>query len=84
MLDIKDARKELKAVGTSKAEGDALRFMYANLTAFQACLSIKANSVDWPISEIYEELGTYPDDKIREGFYAMNKKWCPTVDDDEF
>ena len=80
MLSLKQARNKLKAVGTSKAEGDALRFMYANLTAFQACLSTKANSVDWPISEIYEELGTYPDDKIREGFYAMNKKWCPTVD----
>ncbi len=78
MLDIKEARKELIRIGTSKAEGDALRFMYANLTAFQACLSSKANSIDWPIPEIYKELGDYPDDKIREGFYAMNKKWCST------
>lgn len=77
MLDIKEARKELKRVGTSKAEGDALRFMYANLTAFQAYLSNKANSIDWPIPEIYKELGEFSDDKIREGFYAMNKKWCP-------
>ena len=77
MLDIKDARKELKRVGTSKAEGDALRFMYANLVACQACLSSKANSINWPIPEIYEGLGSYPDDKIRDGFREMIRKWVP-------
>ncbi len=75
MLDIKEARKELKRIGTSNAEGDSLRFMYANLAAFEACLSSKANSTVWPIPEMYADLGKYPDDKIREGFYALRKKW---------
>lgn len=75
MLDIKEARKQLKRTGTSKATGDALRFMYANLIAFHVRLSVKANSIAWPIPEIYEALGNYPDNKIRRGFYEVGKKW---------
>ncbi len=76
MLPIKEARKQLKTVGTSRAEGDALRFMYANLIAFHACLSSKANSINWPIPEIYTDLGRYPDDKIHAGFKRLRGEWC--------
>lgn len=34
-MNLKEARKELKRVGTRWAEGDALRAMYADLIAFQ-------------------------------------------------
>ena len=71
MLDIKDARKELKRVGCSKATGDALRFMYANMIAFKQCLSNKANSIDWPIPELYAKLSTIPDDQISEAACSM-------------
>ncbi len=64
MIPIKEARKKLKQVGTSKAEGDALRFMFANLLAFEQGLSVKGNSIDWPIPNFYEILGKVPDDKI--------------------
>ena len=71
MLDIKDARKELKRAGCSGAEGDALRFMYANLLAFKLYLSTKANSISWPVPDLYAELGTVPDDKIRAKFMEI-------------
>ncbi len=64
MLDIKKARKELIRVGCSKAEGDALRFMYANILAFEQGLSVKANSINWPIPGLYKELGEVPDSGI--------------------
>jgi len=66
MRDIKEARKELKRVGCSKAEGDALRFMYANLIAFQWHLINSSCRIDWPVSEIYQELGKVADNKIQE------------------
>lgn len=64
MKDIKEARKDLIQRGCSKAEGDALRFMYANLLAFELRLSNTPNSIKWPIPELYKELGTVPDNKI--------------------
>ena len=64
MLPIKEARKELIRVGCSKAKGDALRFMYANLLAFELRLSTTPNSIVWPIPELYEKFGKAPDDKI--------------------
>ncbi len=79
MLPIKEARKQLKAIGTSRAEGDALRFMYANLIAVEAGLSGKANSIVWPIPEIYKDLGRYPDDKIHSGLKRLRGKWCPQL-----
>lgn len=66
MIDIKEARKELKKIGHGKAEGDALRFMYANLIALLAHLSVKSNSIQWPIPEIYAELGKVSDKDISE------------------
>ena len=74
MIPIKDARKELKRVGTSKAEGDALRFMYANLLAFEQGLSSRGNSIDWPIPEFYAVLGTVPDDEIRNKYKQLQGK----------
>ena len=73
MLDIKDARKELKRAGCSGAEGDALRFMYANLLAFKLYLNTKANSISWPVPDLYAELGTVPDNKIRAKFMEIRE-----------
>ncbi len=64
MIDIKDARKELKRVGTAHAKGDALRFMYANLLAFEQGLSVTANSINWPIPDLYAVLGKANNDSI--------------------
>lgn len=64
MKTIREARRELIRVGCSKAEGDALRFMCANLLAFEQRLSVEANSIKWPIPEFYAELGEVSDDKI--------------------
>lgn len=75
MKDIKEARKELKRVGCSQAKGDALRFMYANLLAFEQGLSIEPNSVAWPISEFYRKLGNVPDDKIYDKMKKMRKDY---------
>lgn len=73
MKDIKEARKNLIRTGCSKAEGDALRFMYANLLAFERRLSSKPNSIKWPIPELYRELGTVPDDKIYDKVKQMRQ-----------
>ncbi len=64
MMDIKKARKQLIRVGCSKAEGDVLRFMYANLLAFEQRLSTTSNSLEWPIPDLYKELGEEPDSRI--------------------
>lgn len=64
MKDIKKARKELIRVGCTKAKGDALRFMYANLLAFEQGLSVKPNNVDWPVPDLYAELGQVVDTQI--------------------
>lgn len=63
-MPIKEARRQLIKHGCSKAEGDVLRFMYANLLAFEHRLSIKANSFAWPIPQLYEALGKVADSEI--------------------
>jgi len=64
MKPIKEARKELMRIGCSKAEGDALRFMYANILAFEQGLSVESNSIEWPVPDLYKELGEVPDSEI--------------------
>ena len=73
MLSIKEARKELIRVGCSKAEGDALRFMYANMLAFELRLSIEPNSINWPVPGFYDILGTVSNDEIYSKFKQMRK-----------
>ena len=75
MLHILEAQKELKRIGTSKATGDALRFMYANLIAFETSLNCEGNSTNWPIPKIYAELGAFSDDAIRDGYKQIGAKW---------
>lgn len=75
MMNIKDAKKLLKKTGTSKATGDAVRFMFANLIAFEIGLSIAGNSTDWPIPEIYADLGKYPEDELLNGRKEVRAKW---------
>jgi hypothetical protein len=75
MLPIKEARKELRRVGTSRAEGDALRYMYANLLAFHWGMSRKANSLLWPIPVLYEHLGSVPDDEIEKVARQMMRSY---------
>jgi len=70
---LKVAQKELKKVGCARAKGDALRFMYANLLAFEFGLSSKANITEWPIPEIYKELKTVSDDKVYEKVQELRK-----------
>ena len=71
MNDIKEARKDLIKTGCAKAKGDTLRFMYANLLAFEQRLSSTPNSIKWPIPELYRKLGTVPDNKIYEKVKRM-------------
>ena len=75
MIPIEDARKKLKQVGTSKAESDALRFMYANLLAFEQGLSTQSNSIDWPIPDFYTALGKVPNDKIYDEVARLRRKF---------
>ena len=74
-MTIKEARKELKRIGTSNATGDALRFMYTGLIAFEACLSSDIHSVAWPADKIFAELQTYADNDIRVGYKEVGDKW---------
>jgi len=72
VLTIKQARAELKRVGTAHAQGDALRFMFANLLAFEHHLSAPvANSIKWPIPLLYAALGRVSTDEIWSEFKRL-------------
>lgn len=71
MLDIKEARKELKRVGCAHATGDVLRYMCARTLAFELRLSCPGNTIKWPIPELYAELGTVPDDDIMAKYKSL-------------
>ena len=71
---LKAARKELHRVGTSKATGDVLCFMYANMLAFEQHLSAKANSISWPIPEFFEQLIDETDEQIRKNYLKSRLK----------
>lgn len=73
---LKAARKKLRCVGTSKATGDALCFMYANLLAFEHHLSTKTNSVVWPIPDYFEQLIGETDAQIRDNYLKLHKDFC--------
>jgi hypothetical protein len=79
MMNIKEAKKELIRVGCSKAEGDALRFMYANMLAFEQGLSVEANSIDWPIPGLYKELGEVPDSGIYRKVQLMREEFGAAI-----
>ncbi len=72
MLTIQEARKELKRVGTSHAEGDALRFMYANMLAFEHRMSVDPLNTKWPVNCLYEHLQGTPDGEIRTEYKRLS------------
>lgn len=70
---LKAARKELKRVGTSKATGDAMCFMYAHMLAFERHLSVNPFSISWPIPETFEELIDETDEQIRDNYLRLRR-----------
>jgi len=75
MKSIKEAREELIQIGCSKAEGDALRFMYANMLAFEQGLSVEPNSINWPVPDFYKILGEVPDSGIHRKVQLMREEF---------
>ena len=72
---IVEARKELIRAGCTNATGNALRFMYANLLAFEQGLSITANSVAWPIPEVFDQVMGITDEEIRASYLRLRSRW---------
>ena len=71
---ILNARKELQRIGTSKASGDALRFMYANMLAFERGLSVTANSIVWPIPDLFNKITGVTAGEIRDSYLELKKE----------
>lgn len=63
-MTVSEARKELRKVGCSKAQGDALRYMYASLVAVQCNLTGKMDHIKWPIPQLYRHLQGVDDGSI--------------------
>lgn len=76
-MNYKEAKKLLKKIGTSKAIGEALAVMYADLIVFQQCFYNNASE------KLYDYLKKFDDKKLRDeavkclrdGSYACGIVW---------